>query len=330
MRVPRPGYMPIELVPCEQDNRPASLCYVGRLNCLTVESPAYSLAPVKATIATVTGVLMKPIDVFKPVSRAVVYPMKLFSSMPAREAIRFITAYHRGDHTCWITPRGLQDSVCIRPRSTDLRVLYQMFGAKELDFRWPLQHPPMTAIDAGANVGYATLAIKNHWPQCRIVALEPDAANFEVLKANCKRYSDVQPLQAGLWGTACSLELDNQSLEDGAWGLRFRPVSGNGAGGSPAITVGDAVAALGTQRCDFLKIDIEGAEEDVFAHNVDQWIDRVSVILVELHGQQCHTLLNKLIAHYGFEHRSEGEKYLLWRANGSKLGSASAAISAQS
>src|SRR4029450_3904582 len=106
-------------------------------------------------------------------------------------------------------PGGWPYSVCIRPRSTHIRVFNQIFGLRELSFAWPITRPPpKTAIDAGANVGYATLAMKRNWPECRIVALEPDEGNFLILQENCRHFADVVLLRKGLWGTECHLALD--------------------------------------------------------------------------------------------------------------------------
>jgi hypothetical protein len=43
-----------------------------------------------------------------------------------------------------------------------------------------------------------------------------------------------------------------------------------------------------------LKIDIEGAEKEVFQHGMNQWIDQVDTIAVELHDRfqpGCHKAL---------------------------------------
>ena len=43
-------------------------------------------------------------------------------------------------------------------------------------------------IDAGANIGFASVFYKNKFPNSRIVALEPEKENFNWLKKNTLKY----------------------------------------------------------------------------------------------------------------------------------------------
>jgi methyltransferase FkbM-like protein len=51
---------------------------------------------------------------------------------------------------------------------------------------------------------------------------------------------------------------------------------------------------------DVLKVDIEGAEESVFLANPDAWLDRVGLILIELHGPAAERAVVSALERSGF------------------------------
>ena len=48
------------------------------------------------------------------------------------------------------------------------------------------------------------------------------------------------------------------------------------------------------ERISILKIDIEGAEMQLFGHDTD-WLDSVDNIVIELHGDACRDLFLQVI-----------------------------------
>ena len=86
------------------------------------------------------------------------------------------------------------------------------------------------------------------------------------------------PLQAALWSENTTIHLIDPGA--GAWGFMTEPA---GEGHTIlAITVDRLMSDHGIDHIDILKVDIEGAEKEVFA-DTSAWIDRVDSIIVELH-----------------------------------------------
>jgi hypothetical protein len=54
-------------------------------------------------------------------------------------------------------------------------------------------------------------------------------------------------------------------------------------------------------RISILKVDIEGAEEIVFASNYEKWLHKVDNLVIELHGEQCEAVFQNAVAGRGFE-----------------------------
>jgi len=178
---------------------------------------------------------------------------------------------------------------------------------------WPLAEPPVAIIDGGANVGYATLALKHRWPEASVIAVEPDADNFAVLQKNTADLHSVSLVQRGIWGTRCSLCVKPDPCA-AAWSLQFEPVPETTPGGTPSETVPNLIELFSGNHCDLLKLDIEGAELNVFSQADLSWIERVSVILIEIHSDAAERAVLNAAKCYNLLVAQAGEKVMLYRS----------------
>lgn len=166
--------------------------------------------------------------------------------------------------------------VRVRRGSSDRNVFNQVFVYREYD------HPELPAsaeliVDAGANVGYSAVFFACKYPGATVVAIEPEDANFEALQANTRRHPSIKPLKAALWPTRTELAIADPKAE--AWA--FQTVEAKG-GGVPATTISDILDEYG-RDIDILKIDIEGAERELFEQGAEAWLGRVGTLVIELH-----------------------------------------------
>jgi FkbM family methyltransferase len=174
--------------------------------------------------------------------------------------------------------------VWLRFGSTDESAYFQVFG--QGDYELEYVNDPEWIIDAGANVGFASLYFSRRFPAARILAIEPDPSNFEVLQRNIEPHPQIKAVRAALWSSSGSVRLVDPGL--GEWGLRVDPTTEGAlepdaaAGDVLAITVPEAMALLGAERVDVLKVDIEGGEREVFGGS-DSWIGLVDSVIIELH-----------------------------------------------
>ena len=88
-----------------------------------------------------------------------------------------------GYHVATIRRRDVRHPFSIRVRTSDYSCFRQVFVLQEyaLDARWQ----PKTIVDAGANIGLASIYFANAFPSSRIVAVEPERGNFRLLQKNC-------------------------------------------------------------------------------------------------------------------------------------------------
>jgi FkbM family methyltransferase len=176
---------------------------------------------------------------------------------------------------------GIPKPVYCRSQGPDFLVLYDLLGKKRCDY--PFQTPPNLIIDAGAHVGFATMFYANRWPDAQIIALEPEPSNCRLLRMNCQSYPNVTIVQGALWHERTRLRILNPSAQ--SWAFRVGESPEQNKHPVEAYSVSDLLNLSGQSRISLLKIDIEGAELDVFANNPRPWLDKVDAILIELHDR---------------------------------------------
>lgn len=175
---------------------------------------------------------------------------------------------------------GIAHPVQLRPRTTDVQLFEQIICREE--YRLDIDLRPKVIVDAGANIGLTSVYYANRYPEARIFAIEPEASNFAMLKRNTAPYPTIVPIQGALWRESVALELSNPDAA--SWAFQTREAAAASATAMPGMTVDELMAQHGIDFIDLLKVDIEGAEKEVFERAHD-WIDRVGAIAVELHDR---------------------------------------------
>jgi FkbM family methyltransferase len=176
----------------------------------------------------------------------------------------------------------LAHPIYMRAGTSDLWVFDQIFLYKEMetDFGQDVAF----IIDAGANIGLTSVYLANRFPSARILALEVDQQNFELLAANTRPYPYITPLLKGLWNRRANLVIDNP--EEYAWAFTVSEAGQERSSTVEGISVADLLRDFGWERVDLLKMDIEGAELEVLSLGTEEWLDCVRVLAVEVHYQR--------------------------------------------
>jgi FkbM family methyltransferase len=175
---------------------------------------------------------------------------------------------------------GCKDSILLRRHTTDIAAFEQVFIDREYDL--PIaQKDPKWIVDAGANVGCASIFFAKQFPRASILAIEPETSNYSILERNGRRFRNITTIKAAIWNSDTELEIQNPT--DDKWAFRVQPASTQGASKVRALSIPSILEKTGAGWIDILKVDIEGAEKEVFDETSAHWIDRVGVIIVELH-----------------------------------------------
>ncbi len=208
--------------------------------------------------------------------------------------------------------------VC-RAGSSDLDVFSHIYVLREYaDLKY--SESAELIIDCGANAGFSTTYFLNQFPQSHVIAVEPDPANFEMLKRNVAPYGNrCTTLQAGVWSRAAGLCIMDAPFGDGReWARGVREAKPTEKPDISAVEIGELLEHSPHSRISILKIDIEGSELEVFSASNRAWLDKVDCIFIELHGEDCERAYLEAVTTAGFQSKPCGGLTLSTRTPGTR------------
>jgi len=181
------------------------------------------------------------------------------------------------------------------------------------DYNLTINFNPSTIIDGGANIGLTSVFFANKYPQADIVAVEPEEGNFEMLKKNTKNYGGINLIRSGIWSHSAILSVIDEGKGNNSFTvtevLSAREDSIN------AISIYEIMQERSWDTIDILKLDIEGAEKNVFEKNFEQWLPRVKILIIEFHDRAvegCSSTVLKALSNYNFCSEAKGENTIFY------------------
>jgi len=216
-------------------------------------------------------------------------------------------------------------TVKVRPMTSDFSVLRQIFRNHE--YALPNEHVRQQVqkeyarilasgsvpviIDAGANIGAASVWFQHQFPEAGVVAIEPDPDNARMARINTEHLPQVRVLQAAVGGESGFVTIIKGDAE---WAVQTE----RSTAGCEIVTVADALATVPGGVPFIIKIDIEGFEGDLFEKNLD-WIDETFLVFIEPHdwklpGQATSRSFQRAFGARAFEIYLQGENLIYMRA----------------
>jgi FkbM family methyltransferase len=211
-----------------------------------------------------------------------------------------------------------QSGVSLLVPVRDVLPAVEVFALRDYDLSMIKWETVKSVVDCGANVGAFTLWASQR-SSCQILSVEPNPRTFVLLEQNVAhlagRISLLRAAVAGRRGTRTLYEMaetsatsffGNSDIVDGAVEVR-------------AVTLGDVLAAARSRPIDLLKIDIEGAEREVFDTLDANELKVVHVAIIECHGlsvKDVRCITEKLLAaemSVATEHRHGTGMIVGWR-----------------
>ena len=216
--------------------------------------------------------------------------------------------------------------IMLRAGDSDISALRQALVDREYSFEWPdslkermdARYREILAagakpiiVDAGANIGAASLYFLTRFPEAHVVAVEPDPGNAAVLKENLGGRPNAVVLEAAIGAERGHVALQSPGS---SWAVRTE----RSDSGVPMVTVEDAYEASAGDTPFIVKVDIEGFEEDLFAANTG-WIEKAFAVFIEPHDwmiPERHTSssFQQAMARLPFKIYIRGENLLYVRA----------------
>ncbi|MCL4176674.1 MAG: FkbM family methyltransferase [Verrucomicrobia bacterium] len=170
---------------------------------------------------------------------------------------------------------------CYRPGTTDLLVLEQVFVDGEYHVE-PIDPESIEFIvDLGSNIGVTAMFWAQRYPHARMVLVEPDPDNFELLQRNTAAFQD----RCVLLNVAVSDQRGETSFfrSDREYGHSILKMDDSVSEIKvKTLPVSDILSEAGFPRMDLLKMDIEGGEQIVMP-TIGMWAQAPRYLIAELH-----------------------------------------------
>lgn len=210
--------------------------------------------------------------------------------------------------TTTLRPRGYRHPIHFRHGTTDKYVLHEVVVLEQYACVSELSNVRVI-VDAGANIGSASVFLLNRYSDATLVAVEPDIGNFGVLKHNLSYYAPrARCVNKGLWGHAAQLNMVRGSFRDGGdWSFQVTETAQGQVGEIAATTIPELLRDNSFDHVDILKIDIEGAEQIVFRSNDLEWLRQIRTIAIELHDEDCQRAFFEAVAPFCSTVKRHGE-----------------------
>lgn len=176
---------------------------------------------------------------------------------------------------------GFSHPIWLRAGGSDYFTFLQIFADLQYDHGLPIS--PVLVVDAGANIGMSAVFFARQYPQARILSIEPDDVNFQLLQKNTAGYPNVQCLQGVLWPVESTVGISNQTNCENPAAYRVSELSDGHGTPVPCFTPLSLLRLGCADAIDILKIDIEGSEVELFSPGCEMWLGKVRIILAELH-----------------------------------------------
>lgn len=189
-----------------------------------------------------------------------------------------------GDGVTEMKPRAALHPLRLRPGDSDIDVLTQVFIEQHYS-GVRVRNREGLILDCGANVGVSAAYFLSRFPAATVMAVEPDPDNFDLLERNLAAYgARAKPVHAAIWGCDRSLQMRLLPYDDGrSWARQVEETHAAGVAKLKGRSIQSLLDESGFDRLALLKMDIEGAEVDVFRGSCQDWLSRTDCIAIELH-----------------------------------------------
>ncbi len=208
--------------------------------------------------------------------------------------------------------------VLVRRKSTDLSVFTQVFIDQEyrpvvdlIDKYWSRERV-LDIVDAGGYTGMTAIYFHQFFQKARVVILEPNKGNLELLKKNidANHLENVFPICAGLWNTDTKLAEAEKFRDGREWSYSVRLAGRMDGEVLDGISLDSLMKRFTMDSIDILKMDIEGAEREIFRdeEEVSHLLSKVRCLAMEIHGEyDIHGRVQEILRKNSFKLINSGE-----------------------
>lgn len=193
----------------------------------------------------------------------------------------------------------LKRNIYLRSNTKDLETFKEIFNDNIYNLQLPIV--PKTIIDAGANVGFASLFFRLKYREAIIIAIEIEKQNVAMMLRNTINLKQLRIENKALFNRKSFFKIENPFNATNSFVIK--EVQQSEKYDVEAITLEEILTLYKWETIDILKIDIEGAEIQLFERNYEKWLPKTKIIMVETHDRMvanCSHTVMKTINLYNF------------------------------
>ncbi len=200
--------------------------------------------------------------------------------------------------------KGINKNFLIRVNNRiDRNVLKYVFfqkyhlPPKEISFK-----KDMVILDLGSNIGCTLVDLKMRFPEAKIYGYEMHPENFQIAKKNCEGFHSICVNNMAVWINRGYISFNKRNHSD-AFAIDEYIVDNEDKIRIPSIRIADIISDNNLPNIDYVKMDIEGAEIEIFDSPDLNWLDNVLSINIEFHNipNSKLTYYMQLLQTHGFK-----------------------------
>jgi FkbM family methyltransferase len=156
--------------------------------------------------------------------------------------------------------------------------IFEIFDEQVYKFKTISKNPII--VDCGSNIGLSVMYFKENYENCTVYAFEPDIDIFNLLNYNMQElnYENVILKNEAVWIENTTLNFNSEGSLAGSTELKFKQDGKNY--NVKAIKLSQFLKG---KNVDFLKIDIEGGENEVI-FDIGADLKNVNNLFIEYHS----------------------------------------------
>ena len=175
--------------------------------------------------------------------------------------------------------------------SYDINTVFQIFGYEEYNLnnfigrykmytKYYNSKKKLLIIDCGSNIGSSTRYFNEIFKKSKIIAIEPEKNNFSFSKLNVST-NDVKLINSAVSSSKKNFEI-RKNNDPRAHTVNYLNRPKNNKHNKKTFLIDQIVNQYKNYLPFIIKIDIEGAESDLFKKNI-KWLNDFKIIIIELH-----------------------------------------------
>lgn len=157
--------------------------------------------------------------------------------------------------------------------------------------------PGDVILDLGANLGIISILLSKKFPQTKIYSFEASPINYQNFVKNIEdnNCTNISPFNLAVWSTTGdTIEIPTSPTNSGGSSIYYKPEFFNQYPVSKVKTISleDIFNQNNIKNCKLLKIDVEGAEYEIFRTFPKEKLSNIKNIGIEFHKCKAASLID--------------------------------------